>query len=141
MKTTLRTKNDIVRNWHVLDASQTALGRLCTQAAVYLMGKHKPDYTPNVDGGDFVLVINADNVKLSGRKAEQKEYTRFSGYPGGISRISIAKVRKERPEFMFTHAVDLMLPKNKLRKLMLRRLKVVRGTEHKYPVGKPKIKN
>lgn len=134
MKTTLRTKDDIVRKWHLLDVSKIPLGRLASRAAILLSGKHKVDYTPNIDGGDFVVVINAGEIMLSGRKADQKEYTRFSGYPGGITRTSIKKYHSEKPEFIVSHAVNLMLPKNKLRKLMMRRLKIVKGAEHKYPV-------
>ena len=134
MTTTLIKSAEVKRTWYEFDASQFPLGRLCTRIAKILMGKHHVSYTPNVDGGDFVVVKNASNVWVSGRKEEQKEYTRFSGYPGGITRTSFKKLKQESPEFIITHAVNLMLPKNKLRKLMIRRLRVVRDDKHAFPV-------
>lgn len=125
---------DTKRAWHELDANQYTLGRLCSRAASLLRGKHKTIFTPHMDLGDFVVVKNAAKVKLTGRKAEQKEYIRFSGYPGGIRRLRLRDVLARHPEQVIRRAVRNMLPRNRLRTAMLRRLKVVPGDKHNFKI-------
>lgn len=137
MKTQIPSRNDVKDNWRVLDADNAALGRLASKAARYLMGKHKPSYTPFLDMGDHVVVINADKVRLTGRKEEQKVYRRHSGYPGGLKEVSVAKVRATRPVRMIEEAVSGMLPKTKLGKQMYRKLRVYAGDKHPHQAQKP----
>lgn len=134
MTTTLSKTQSITRSWYQADASSMVLGRLATRIATVLMGKHKVTYTPHVDGGDFVVVINAQNLKVSGKKMEQKEYIHFSGYPGGINREKMTDVLKKSPEKIVLQAVRLMLPKTKLGRQMIRRLKVIKGDKHQYKI-------
>ena len=137
MKTQIPSRNDVTDTWRVLDADNAALGRLASKAARYLMGKHKPSYTPFLDMGDHVVVINADKVRLTGRKEEQKIYRRHSGYPGGLKEVSAAKVRATRPVRMIEEAVSGMLPKTKLGKQMYRKLRVYAGDKHPHQAQKP----
>src|SRR5271163_2295647 len=111
MKTAIPSPDDIVRQWHLIDAEKAVLGRLASKAALLLMGKHKPTYTPFLDTGDHVVVVNTGKVRLTGRKEEQKIYRRHSGYPGGLSEIGAQKVRATRPARMVEQAVAGMLPK------------------------------
>ena len=137
MKTAIPSPADIERHWHVIDAEDTTLGRLASNAANILMGKHKPSYTPFLDTGDHVVVVNAAKVRLTGRKEEQKLYRRHSGYPGGLTETSARKVRAARPARMIEEAVQGMLPKNKLGKQMYRKLKVYAGPKHPHDAQKP----
>ena len=137
MNTQFPSKGEIVRQWHVLDAQDAVLGRLASNAALLLMGKHKPTYTPFLDTGDHVIVINAAKVRLTGRKDEQKIYRHHSGYPGGLVEIGARKVRATRPVRMVEDAISGMLPKNNLGKQMYRKLKVYPGDKHPHQAQKP----
>ncbi|KKW28461.1 MAG: 50S ribosomal protein L13 [Parcubacteria group bacterium GW2011_GWA2_52_8] len=136
MKTTLPKIAEIKREWVEIDASRFSLGRLATRVATLLRGKHKRTYTPHMDAGDFVVVINAKNLKLTGRKLDQKEMITFSGYPGGITRRPVAEVIARAPEKVIIHAVRNMIPVNRLRQVVLRRLKVVPEDRHTYKIDK-----
>ncbi len=124
--------------WFVVDAKDRILGRLATRIAMVLMGKHKPTYTPFLDTGDFVVVLNADKIKLSGKKAEKKVYRRFSGYPGGQREIPFAVEIAKRPEEVVRHAVLDMLPRGTLGRQQISKLKVYRGAEHPHQAQQPK---
>jgi large subunit ribosomal protein L13 len=137
MSTEFPVKNGIVRQWHVIDAQHLILGKLATKAAMLLMGKTKPIYTPFIDTGDHVVVINASKVRLSGRKEEDKMYRHFTGYPGGLVEKSLKRVRAERPTRIVEDAVAGMLPKNKLGKQMFRKLKVYAGDKHPHAAQQP----
>ena len=132
MKTYSVKPSDIERQWHVFDASGKVLGRLATQVAGLLMGKHKPIYSRNLDTGDFVVVINADKVRVTGNKAKQKLYYRHSGYPGGLKSISFEKMMQTNPTRVIEHAVKGMLPKNRLGNSMIKKLKVYVGDTHPH---------
>ena len=121
----------------MIDAQDRALGRVASRAASVLRGKHRPDFTPNQDAGDFVIVINAAKVKLTGSKAADKLYQRHSGYPGGIRTISAGKMREDKPERLLETAVRGMLPKNRLGRRLFTKLKVYRGAEHPHAAQKP----
>jgi large subunit ribosomal protein L13 len=137
MKTLIPSGVNIPRNWHVIDAENAVLGRLASKAANILMGKHKPVYTPYIDMGDHVIVVNAEKVKLTGAKEEQKIYRNHSGYPGGLREVQARKVRATRPVRMVEDAVQGMLPKNKLGKQMYRKLQVYAGPKHPHDAQKP----
>lgn len=131
--TTQPTKtSEIVRNWHLIDVKGKILGRAATEIAQLLIGKSKPYFAKNLDCGDFVVIINAQEVKVTGKKEKEKVYTRYSGYPGGLRKITLSEVRATRPQDIITHAVSGMLPKNKLRASMLKRLYVFASNEHKF---------
>jgi large subunit ribosomal protein L13 len=125
------------RDWFVLDADGVVLGRLASKVAMLLMGKHKPTYTPFLDTGDHVVIVNADKVRLTGRKEDDKLYRTHSGYPGGLKEIQARKMRQKRPERMLELAVQGMLPKNKLGKQMYRKLNVYAGPKHPHQAQKP----
>jgi large subunit ribosomal protein L13 len=137
MKTEFPSKNEIARQWHVIDAGGAVLGRVASKAAMLLMGKTKPTYTPFLDTGDHVIVINAAKVRLTGRKEEQKLYRRHSGYPGGLTEVQARKVRATHPARMVEDAISGMLPKTKLGKQMYRKLKVYPGDRHPHQAQKP----
>jgi large subunit ribosomal protein L13 len=137
MKTFLMKKQDVQRKWWLLDANGQVLGRMATQIALVLMGKHQPTYTPHVDCGDTVVVINAEKVKITGSKTEQREFDYYTHYPGGHKYKSLAEMLRTKPEKVIEMAVKRMLPKNKLGRHMIMRLKVVRGDRHKYETQKP----
>jgi len=137
MKTFQAKAKDIKRNWHLIDAQEQILGRLAGDIAKLLIGKHKITYTNHMDVGDFVVVINAKGIKLTGKKEEQKVYRSHSGYPGGFKEVSFKKMEKEHPERVIVHAVSGMLPKNRLKAKRLTRLKIFAGGQHTY---KDKIK-
>jgi large subunit ribosomal protein L13 len=137
MKTAIPPIDGNAREWHVIDADGAVLGRIASRAAMILMGKHKPTYTPFLDTGDQVVVINAEKVKLTGRKEEQKLYRRHSGYPGGLTETKARRVRETRPVRMVEEAVQGMLPKSKLGKQMYRKLKVYAGPKHPHQAQKP----
>ncbi len=137
MKTFSAKKEEVERKWYVIDAEDKVLGRLASQVASILRGKHKPIFTPHVDTGDHVVIINADKVRLTGRKWQQKKYYRHSGYPGGIKEIVAEKLLKEKPERIIEYAVWGMLPHNRLGRKMMRKLKVYAGPEHPHQAQKP----
>lgn len=126
------------REWYVVDAAGMTLGRLATQIATVLKGKHKPMFTPHLDCGDFVIVINAEKVRVTGRKLEQKFYYRYSGYPGGLKAISLRDQLTRHPERVIEAAVKGMLSRNKLRRQLIRKLKVYAGPEHPHQAQEPK---
>lgn len=123
---------EVQKKWHVVDATDVSLGRLASDIAVILMGKHRPQYTPHVDCGDFVVVLNAGKVGLTGRKAQLKLKTRYTGYPGGLKVETFGRVRERHPERLIEDAVRRMLPKNRLSRVMLKKLKVYPGTDHPH---------
>jgi large subunit ribosomal protein L13 len=128
---------DIQHQWHVIDASDVVLGRLASHAAILLRGKHKPIFAPHVDTGDFVIVVNAEKVALTGRKLEQKQAYRHSGYPGGLRAVAYSDLLEKHPERVIEKAVRGMLPKNSLGRSMLRKLKVYAGPEHPHQAQQP----
>jgi large subunit ribosomal protein L13 len=137
MKTAIPSLVGIEREWHLIDAQDVVLGRLASKAALILMGKHKPRYTPFLDTGDHVVVVNAALVKLTGDKEKQKLYRRHSGYPGGLTETSARKVRETRPIRLVEEAIQGMLPKSKLGKQMYRKLQVYAGPKHPHQAQKP----
>jgi len=132
MKTHSTKASEIERKWHIIDAKGVILGKLATQSACLLMGKHKPIFTRHLDTGDFVVVINAERIRVTGKKAEQKLYYRHSGYPGGLKSITLEKMMHDNPTRVIEHAVKGMLPNNRLRAEMLKRLKVYAGEAHPH---------
>lgn len=141
MKTFSAKQEDMQRQWYIIDATGMVLGRLATQIAIILRGKNKPVFTPHVDTGDFVIVINADKIRLTGRKWEQKTYYRHSGYPGGLKSITATKLKEKKPEFLIKNAVRGMLPKNILGRRQIKKLKIYPGPEHKHEAQCPKPLN
>lgn len=140
MKTTQYAHaGEVPRQWLLVDAEGQTLGRLATQVALFLRGKHKPQFTPNVDTGDFVVVINADKVKLTGNKAEKKQYWRYSGYLGGLKLESFQHAMEKHPERVIEHAVKGMLPKTRLGRQQFTKLKVYAGAEHPHTAQNPKL--
>ncbi|HLG99285.1 MAG TPA: 50S ribosomal protein L13 [Bryobacteraceae bacterium] len=137
MKTAIPSPEAIERHWHLIDAEDVVLGRIASKAAMLLQGKHKPTYTPFLDTGDHVVVVNAAKVRLTGRKEEQKIYRRHSGYPGGLTETGARVVRETRPQRMVEEAIQGMLPKTKLGKQMYRKLKVYAGPKHPHDAQKP----
>ena len=137
MRTYSAKPGEIDRNWYVVDASEFELGRLATRLAMVLRGKHKPTFTPHVDTGDFVVVVNASRVKLSGRKLDTKKYHAYSGYPGGLRSATAKDVRVDDPDRMIREAVKGMLPKNRLSRRLITKLKVYGGEEHPHTAQKP----
>lgn len=128
---------EIIGGWRIIDATDIPLGRLATEVATVLMGKHRPDYTPHVDCGDFVIVTNAKKVGLTGNKAQQRLKLRYSGYAGGLKAQTYGQVREQRPERLIRDAVRRMLPKNRLSRVMLSKLKVYEGAEHPHQAQQP----
>ncbi len=137
MKTYVAKPTDRERNWLVVDATGQTLGRLATQIASELRGKTKPEYTPHIDVGDFVIVVNAEKISVTGRKREQKMYYRHSGYPGGIRSRSLAEMLERRPEEVIRKAVKGMLPRTRLGRAQLKKLKVYAGPDHPHAAQKP----
>ena len=137
-QTTMAKPAEVKRAWYLVDATDMPLGRLASQVAQILMGKNKPTYTPNEDTGDFVIIINADKIRVTGTKAASKSYYRHSGFPGGIKDATLAEVREKAPEKIIENAVRVMLPKNKLSADRIERLKVYAGEEHAHTAQKPK---
>ena len=138
MSTEFPSKNGIARQWHVIDAQDVVLGKLATKAAMLLMGKTKPSYTPFLDTGDHVIVINAKKVRLTGRKEQDKVYRHFTGYPGGLVEKTFKRVREEKPARIVEDAIAGMLPKTKLGKQMYRKLKVYAGEKHPHAAQQPR---
>ncbi|MEQ8661923.1 MAG: 50S ribosomal protein L13 [Gammaproteobacteria bacterium] len=137
MKTYTATPSTIKRDWYVVDASDKVLGRLASEIALRLRGKHKAEYTPHMDTGDYIVVVNASRIRVTGNKTEDKMYYRHSGYPGGIKEINFAKLRDKSPETIIERAVKGMLPKGPLGRQMFRKLKIYAGAEHKHTAQQP----
>ena len=138
MKTTLPKAGAMERKWWLIDAKDLILGRMSVKIANLLRGRHKAIYTPHIDTGDNVIVINAEKVRVTGNKEEQKEYMFYSGYFGNEKRIGISTFRERRPEFIIKHSVKGMLPKNRLARQMINKLKIYAGKEHPYEAQNPK---
>ena len=138
MKTYQAKPLEVEREWLVIDAEDQVLGRVAAKAAMLLKGKHKPQYTPHVDTGDFVIIINADKIRVTGTKASSQEYYRHSGYPGGLKCETFAEAMQKHPERVIEHAVKGMLPKNTLGRAMGKKLKVYTGSEHPHAAQKPR---
>ncbi len=138
MSTEFPSKAGIKRDWHLLDGENVVLGKLASHAAMLLMGKHKPTYTPFLDTGDHVIVLNAAKVRLTGKKDDNKLYRRFTGYPGGLVEVTARKMRATRPSRMVEQAIAGMLPKTKLGKQMYRKLRVYAGDKHPHIAQKPR---
>jgi large subunit ribosomal protein L13 len=139
MKTVMAKKGAIERKWHLIDANGRTLGRLASRVAMILRGKNKPTFTPHVDTGDFVVIINADKVALTGKKWKEKLYIHHSGYPGGLKSFSAERIREKKPERLITLAVQGMLPKTKLGKKMIKKLKIYAGDVHPHEAQNPEI--
>ena len=133
------SSGEIERKWYVIDAAGQPLGRVATRVAGILRGKHKPVFTPHVDTGDFVIVVNAESVTLTGRKWDMKMYRRHSGFPGGLRERTASELREQQPEFIIQQAVRGMLPKNRLAKQVFSKLKVYAGADHPHEAQKPEI--
>lgn len=138
MKTYSVKPSEIKREWHVVDASGQILGRTATEIAILLRGKHKPQFTPHMDTGDFVVVVNAEKIRVTGKKMEQKIYYRHSGYLGGLKEMNLETLLARKPEEAIMKAVKGMLPRNKLGKVMLKKLKVYAGADHPHAAQNPK---
>lgn len=141
MKSYIAKPQEVERKWYVLDAEGKTLGRLASEAASILRGKKKPIYTPHVDTGDYVIIINAEKVEVTGKKRKEKIYKRHTGYPGGLREITFEKLLERKPEEILRHAVKGMLPKGSLGREMAKKLKVYAGPEHKHEAQKPEIWN
>ncbi len=139
MKTFMANESNIERKWYVVDVEGKVLGRAASEVAKILRGKHKPEFTPHVDTGDYVIVLNADKVVLTGNKPENKIYRRHSGWVGGLKEIKARHYLEEKPEKVFELAVKRMLPKNKLGRKMFKKLKVYAGSEHNHQAQKPEV--
>ena len=139
MKTVSIRSQDVVHDWYVVDASQYTLGRLASALAHRLRGKHKPQFTPHVDTGDYIVVVNAEQVRVTGRKEENKIYYRHTGYPGGIKSRTLQEMREKHPEQIIQRAVKGMLPRNPLGRQVARKLKVYRGNEHPHTAQQPRV--
>jgi large subunit ribosomal protein L13 len=137
MKTPIPTPAQIDQRWHLVDADGRVLGRLASRVAILLRGKHKPIFTPHLDTGDFVVVVNAANVRLTGRKLQQKKAYRHSGYPGGLRETSYDTLMRTHPERVITEAVKGMLPKTRQGRQLLKKLKVYRGSAHRHQAQQP----
>lgn len=138
MKTTLASTKDHKKQWYVIDVKDQILGRISVKIANILRGRNKAIYTPHADTGDYVVVINADKVKLSGKKESDKRYMFYSGWMGGESYSTVAEMRQKKPAFIIEHSVKGMLPRNKLGREMIKKLKIHTGSEHPYEAQKPK---
>ena len=139
MKSYIAKPADIERKWYVVDAAGKTLGRLATEVATVLRGKHKPTYTPHMDCGDYVIVINAEKVEVTGKKRKEKVYKRHTGYPGGLRETTFEKLIAKKPEEIVRHAVKGMMPNGKLGRQMYKKLKVYAGPEHNHQAQKPEV--
>ena len=137
MKTYMAKGESLQRNWYVVDAEGMVLGRLSSQVAAILRGKHKPIYTPHVDTGDHVIIVNADKVVLTGKKLDQKKYYHHTGYPGGLKEVTYRSLLQTKPEFAVYEAIRRMMPKGPLGRQMLTKLRVYKGAEHQHAAQKP----
>lgn len=138
MKTTFATKTDHEKEWFVVDASQETLGCMAVRIANVLRGRHKATYTPHADTGDFVVVVNAEKVQVSGKKNTDKRYMFYSGWMGGEKYVNMSEMRDRKPEFIIEHAVKGMLPRNRLGRQMIKKLKIVSGPDHNFQAQQPK---
>jgi len=141
MSSYIAKPSEIERKWYVLDAEGKTLGRLATEAAMILRGKKKPTYTPFLDTGDYVIVINAEKVQVTGKKAKEKIYKHHTGYPGGLREVTFEQLQAKDPEEIIRHAVKGMMPKGPLGRQMYKKLKVYAGPEHKHEAQKPEVWN
>ena len=139
MKTVFAKKENVDRKWYVIDAKDQILGRLAVEIARRLRGKHKPTYTPHIDTGDYIIVVNADKIRLTGNKLEKKIYYRHTGYPGGLKTINANKLLQRKPERVLEHAVKGMLPKNRLGRRMYKKMKVYAGPNHPHEPQQPEV--
>ena len=139
MKTFTAKPESVQRDWFVVDATGKTLGRIATEIALRLRGKHKPEYTPHVDTGDYIIVVNADKVTVTGNKAKNKKYYSHSGFPGGIKEITFEKLLEKKPEMVLETAIKGMLPKGPLGRAMFRKLKVYAGAEHQHAAQQPQV--
>jgi large subunit ribosomal protein L13 len=139
MKTYSQKASEVQRDWYVIDAENQVLGRLATQIATLLRGKHKPTYTPSMDGGDFVVVVNAEKIRITGRKAEQKLYHRHTGYPGGLRTTTYRTMLQRHPDRILRFAVKGMLPKGRLGRRQLLKLRIYAGPTHPHAAQQPKV--
>ncbi|HEY0922793.1 MULTISPECIES: 50S ribosomal protein L13 [Rheinheimera] len=139
MKTFTAKPESVTRDWFVVDASGKTLGRIATEIAARLRGKHKPEYTPHVDTGDYIIVVNAEKVAVTGNKAQNKMYYSHTGFPGGIKEISFEKLIAKKPEMVLELAIKGMLPKGPLGRAMFRKLKVYAGAEHQHAAQQPQV--
>ncbi len=139
MKSYIAKPQEVERKWYVLDAEGKTLGRLASEAASILRGKKKPIYTPHVDTGDYVIIINAEKVEVTGKKRKEKIYKRHTGYPGGLREITFDKLQAKNPEEIIRHAVKGMMPKGSLGRQMYKKLKVYAGNEHNHAAQKPEV--
>jgi large subunit ribosomal protein L13 len=139
MKTFVAKPAEVKRDWYVVDAADKTLGRLATEIARRLRGKHKPEYTPHVDTGDYIVVINAEKVTVTGNKAKGKMYYAHTGYPGGLKETNFEKLQAHKPEMIIEKAVKGMLPKGPLGREMFRKMKVYAGAEHKHAAQQPQV--
>ena len=137
MKTYVTKQSEVERKWYVVDAAGQTLGRLASEVARVLRGKHKPIYSPSVDTGDYVIVVNAERIHVTGRKLDQKIYYRYSGYPGGLKQITLRNLLQKHPTRVIKHAVKGMLPKNKLGRRMFKKLRVYAGPDHPHAAQQP----
>jgi large subunit ribosomal protein L13 len=137
MSTYMAKNEEVERSWFVVDAENKTLGRLASKIAQYIRGKHKPTFTPHVDMGDYVIVVNAEKINLSGNKLDQKKYYKHSNYPGGIKEVTYRELLAKNPEFIIEKAVKGMLPSNKLGRKMIKKLKVYSGENHPHQAQKP----
>ncbi len=138
-KTVSARPAEVEQEWYVIDAENQVVGRLASQVAAILRGKHKPNFTPHVDCGDYVIIVNADKVRFSGKKETDKLYYRYSGYPGGLKTRTAKEMRQRRPDYIVRHAVKGMLPKGPLGRSMLKKLKVYATTTHPHEAQQPKV--
>jgi len=139
MKTFTAKPESVTRDWYVVDASGKTLGRIATEIAARLRGKHKPEYTPHVDTGDYIIVVNAEKVAVTGAKSQNKIYYSHTGFPGGIKEISFEKLIAKKPEMVLELAIKGMLPKGPLGRAMFRKLKVYAGAEHQHAAQQPQV--
>lgn len=139
MKTYHQKPTEVQRDWLLIDAEDQVVGRLATQIATLLRGKHKPTYTPSIDGGDFVVVINAEKIKIMGRKADQKVYYRHTGYPGGIKATPYRMMLAKHPDRILRIAVKGMLPKNRMGRRLMTKLRIYAGTKHPHAAQQPRV--
>lgn len=139
MKSYMAKTDEVERKWHIIDAEDKVLGRLATEVATILSGKHKAIYTPHVDTGDFVIIVNASKVKLTGKKLSQNNYTYHTGYPGGLRQVPYKQLMEEKPEKIIELAVRGMLPKSKLGRKMIKKMKVYGGADHGHEAQKPEV--
>ncbi len=141
MKTVMLKSNDIKKKWYLIDAKGKVLGRLATQIATILMGKHKPDYTPHIDCGDNIIIINAEEVIITGKKKTDKLYWHYTGYPGGMRQYNFSTLLEKRPEEIIKRAVKRMLPNNNLRAKRMKHLRIFAGDKHNHEAQKPEVLN